>query len=160
VDDFGISYTGRDNAEHLMASIKKSYDISSNWTGGAYCGLKIDFDYINGTVDLSMPGYIKAYLHKYQHPSPTRPEHAPHQWNMPVYGAKTQYVQDTQDSPALLPKDVTCLQQLGGTLLYYARAVEPTLIMLVNVLDSEQTRATAATADKIIKLLNSCNTHP
>jgi hypothetical protein len=32
--------------------------------------------------------------------------------------------------------------------------------MLVNVLASEQTRATAATVDKIIKLLNYCTTHP
>jgi hypothetical protein len=89
--------------------------------------------------DLSMPGYIKAKLHKYQHPSPTHPEHAPHQWNLPIYGAKTQYVEDTQDSPDLSPKDVTHLQQLGGTLLYYARAVNPPLIMPVNVLASEQT---------------------
>jgi hypothetical protein len=97
-DDFGIQYIGRNNAEHLMASIKKNDDISSDWTGSAYCGLKIDWNYINGTVYLSIPGYIKAELHKYQHPEPTRPEHAPHQWNPPIYCAKTQYVEDTQDS--------------------------------------------------------------
>jgi hypothetical protein len=50
---------------------------------------------------------------------------------------------------------MTHLQQLGGALLYYARAGSP-----VNVLASEQTKATAATADKIIKLLNYCTTHP
>jgi hypothetical protein len=117
VDDFGIKYIGLDNAEHLMASIKKNDDILSDWEGSAYCGLKLDWDHINGTVDLSMPGYIKADLYKYQHPAPTLPEHAPHQWNMPVYGAKTQYAEDTQDSPVLSSKDVTRLQQLGGTLL-------------------------------------------
>jgi hypothetical protein len=99
-------------------------------------------------------------LHKYQHPAPTRTEHVPHQWNPPVYGAKTQYVEDTQDSPALSPKDVTHLQLIGGTLIYYARGVDPALIMPVNVLASELTRATSATADKIIKLLNYCTTHP
>jgi hypothetical protein len=143
-----------------MVLIKKNYDISSNWTGSAYCSLKLDWDYINGTVDLPMPGYIKAALHKYQHPAPTRPEHATYQCNPPVYGAKTQYVQDTQDSTALLPKYVTHLQQLGGTLLYYVHAVDPTLIMPVNVLASEKTRATTATEEKIIKLLNYCTTHP
>jgi hypothetical protein len=35
VDDFGIKYIGHDNAEHLMALIKKNYDISSDWTGSA-----------------------------------------------------------------------------------------------------------------------------
>jgi hypothetical protein len=62
--------------------------------------------------------------------------------------------------PALSPKEVTSLQQLGGSLLYYARVLDPPLIMPVNVLASEQTKATAATADKIIKLLNYCTTHP
>jgi hypothetical protein len=143
-----------------MASIKKNYAISSDWTSSDYCRLKLDWNYTNGTVDLSMHGYIKAALHNYQHPAPTRPEHAPHKWNPPAYGAKTQYVEDKQDSPVLSPKDVDHLQQLGGTLLYYARAVDPTLIMSVNALASEETRATAATADKIIKLLNYCTTHP
>jgi hypothetical protein len=54
-----------------------------------------------------MPGYIKAELHEYQHPAPMCPEHAPHQWNPPICGAKTQYVEDTQDTPALSPKEVT-----------------------------------------------------
>jgi hypothetical protein len=52
------------------------------------------------------------------------------------------------------------LQQLTGTLLYYARAVDPTLTMPINVLASEQSTATEVTADKVIKLLNYCNTHP
>jgi hypothetical protein len=114
----------------------------------------------NRTVDLSMPGYIKAALHKYQHAAPTRPEHAPHTWNPPVYGAKTQYVEDENNSPALSAKDVNKVQQLMGKFLYYARAVDPTLIMPINVLASEQTKATSDTADKVIKLLNYCNTHP
>jgi hypothetical protein len=72
-----------------------------------------------------MPGYINAELHKYQHASPTRPEHAPHTWNPPVYGAKTQYVEDENNSPALSAKDVNRLQQLTGTLLYYATLIQP-----------------------------------
>jgi hypothetical protein len=43
--------------------------------------------------------------------------------------------------------------------LYYARAVDPTLIMPINVLSSEQKKATAYTAEKVIKLLNYCTTH-
>jgi hypothetical protein len=101
-----------------------------------------------------MPGYIKSALHKYQHPAPARPEHAPHTWNPPIYGAKTQFVADKTTSPALSDKDVNKLQQLTGTLLYYARDIDPTLIMPINVLASEQSNATEVTADKVIKLLN------
>jgi hypothetical protein len=70
VDGFGIKYMGRKNVEHLMASIKKKCEFSSDRTGSAYCWLKIDWDYANGMVDLYMPGHIKAALHKYQHPAP------------------------------------------------------------------------------------------
>jgi hypothetical protein len=69
-------------------------------------------------------------------------------------------VENETTSPALSAKDVNKLQQLMGTLLYYARAVDPTLIMPINVLASEQSRDTADTADKVIKLINYCNTHP
>jgi hypothetical protein len=155
VDDFGVKYVGREHAERLMACIKNNYNISR---------LTLEWDYKKRTVDLSMPGYIKAalhkYQHKYQHAAPTRPEHAPHTWNPPVYGAKTQYVEYETTSPALSDKDINKLQQPTVTLLYYARAVDTTLIMSINVLASEKSRATAVTADKVIKLLNYCNTHP
>jgi hypothetical protein len=69
-------------------------------------------------------------------------------------------VEDETTSPALSDKDVNKLRQLRGTLLYYARAVDPTLIMPINNLASEQSKTTAVTADKVIKLINYCNTHP
>jgi hypothetical protein len=150
VDDFGVKYVGREHAEHLMECIKNNYNISNDWKGSAYCGLTLEWGYKNRTVDLSMPGYIKEALHKYQHAAPARPEHAPHTWNPPIYGAKTQYVEDETTSPELSDKDVNKLQQFTGTLLYYARAVDA----------SEQSKATSVTADKVIKLLNYCNTHP
>jgi hypothetical protein len=73
---------------------------------------------------------------------------------------QTQFVSETTPSPALSDKEVNKLQQLTGTLLYYERAVDPTLIMPINVLASEQSNATEVTADKVIKPLNYCNTHP
>jgi hypothetical protein len=128
VDGFGVKYVGQEHAEHFMACIKKNYNISSDWNGGAYCGLTLDWDYNDRKMDLSMPGYIKAALHKYQHP-----EHAPHTWNPPIYGAKKQFDIEATSSPALSEKEVNKLQQLTGKLLYYARDVDPTLIMPINV---------------------------
>jgi hypothetical protein len=55
-DDFGVKYVGREHAEHLMACIKKNYNISSDWNGRAYCGLTLYWDCKNRTVDLSIPG--------------------------------------------------------------------------------------------------------
>jgi hypothetical protein len=69
-------------------------------------------------------------------------------------------VENETTSSALSDKDVNKLQQLTGTQLNYARAVDPTLIMPINVLASEQSKATSETSYKVIKLLNYCNTHP
>jgi hypothetical protein len=91
------------------------------------------------------------------------PQHAQnthHTRGIHLYMAPKHYVEDETNIPALSDKDVNKLQQLTGTLLYYARAVDPTLIMPINVLASEQSKAPAVTADKVIKLLNYCNTHP
>jgi hypothetical protein len=69
-------------------------------------------------------------------------------------------VSDPTPNPAISDKDVNKLQQLTGTLLYYARAVDTTLSIPINVLASEQSNATEVTADKVLKLLNYCHTHP
>jgi hypothetical protein len=151
---------GQEHAEHVKASIEKHYQIYCDWTGNAYCGIQLDWDYKNKFVDLFMLGYVKEALHKLQRPTPTLPENDPHTWSPPVYDVKTQYIEVHQDSPLFTQKDVTHIQQLSGMLLYYARAVDPTLILPVNILASEQTQATSATADKIIKLFNDCATHP
>jgi hypothetical protein len=124
---------GQKHVEHLKSSIEKHYQISCDWTGSAYCGLQLDWDYKNRCVDLSTPGNIKAVLHKFQHPTPKLPENAPHTWSPPVYGSKTQYNEEQKDIPMLPQNDVTRIEQLAGTLLYYSRSVDPTLILPVNV---------------------------
>jgi hypothetical protein len=154
VDDFGIKYVGQEHEEHLKASIDKHYQISCDWTGSAYYGLQLDWDYKNKFVDLSMPAYIKSAVHKLQHPT------APPTRSPPVYGAKTHYSEAHQDIPLLPQKDVTHIQHLASTLLHYVRAMDPPLILPVNVLASEQTQTTITTVDKVITLLNYCATHP
>jgi hypothetical protein len=56
VNTFGIKYVGVEYAEILKACIEKHYEIFCDWTGSAYCGIKLDWDYEGKIVDLSMPG--------------------------------------------------------------------------------------------------------
>ena len=42
VDDFGKKYFTKDDANHLLNSLKKHYAISTDWEGGNYLGLTID----------------------------------------------------------------------------------------------------------------------
>jgi hypothetical protein len=47
-----------------------------------------------------------------------------------------------------------------GALLYYAQAVDPTLMSAVSSIVSQQATATEDTATKLLQLLNYCATHP
>jgi hypothetical protein len=160
VDDFGIQYVGKTHADHLIAAIKEHYPFSTDWDGTVYCGVNLRWDYKNRTVDLSMPGYVTALLNKYQHPTPTRPQHSPHAWTAPNYGAKIQLTAPTDESASLPPAEVKRIQQVTGTLLYYARAVDATMLPALGTIAAQQSKATTATATAVHQLLDYAHTHP
>ena len=88
VDDFGVKYFSKADAQHLIDTIKENYELSIDWEGTLYCGLTLNWQYEKGYVDVSMPGYVERALTKFQHPAPLRPQHAPHKWIEPVYGSR------------------------------------------------------------------------
>jgi hypothetical protein len=106
-----------------------------------------------------MPGYIAAALHKFQHPNPKQPYHSPSQWNIPTYGAKVQLTNPIDLSPAMSEAQTKNLQQVVGTFLFYARAVNPTLLHALNALSAAQSKGAQATAKALFHLLNYCATH-
>ena len=36
VDNFGVKYVGKDNAEHLISSLQEDYTITHDWEGNIY----------------------------------------------------------------------------------------------------------------------------
>ena len=67
-----------------------------------------------------MPGYITRALSRFLHPAPKHPEISPHPWERPNYGSKTQLTPVLDTSPAISSADKLRLQEVLGTLLYYA----------------------------------------
>ena len=59
VDNFGTKYVNKEDVDHLITSIKTTYTLTKDWTGNLYCGIALEWDYKNGHVNISMPGYIK-----------------------------------------------------------------------------------------------------
>lgn len=90
VDDFGIKYMNNEDLIHLLSTLQANYGVTVDKEGRNFCGLTIDWNYKQGYVDISIPGYIEKVLLKYQHPKPKRPEFSPHKHVEPVYGAKQQ----------------------------------------------------------------------
>jgi hypothetical protein len=118
------------------------------------------WDYILRTCELSMPGYIPATLYKFKHIAPSRPQHSPHRFNAPQYGTKVQLTDPIDLSPLLDVIAKKRIQQIVGTLLYYARAVDNTLLVALSALASEQSVATERTNQSIQQLLDYCHTNP
>ena len=62
VDDFGVRYTNRCDVDRLLDILRTSYHFTTDWTGQRYIGLTLHWDYINRTLDITMPGYIERAL--------------------------------------------------------------------------------------------------
>jgi Reverse transcriptase (RNA-dependent DNA polymerase) len=157
VDDFGVKYVGQQNAQHLIDTLSNKYKITTNWTGTLYCGITLDWDYVNHTVTLSMPGYIKRALQRFTHTADAIPEHAPHTSVLPQYGAPIQYTETPDTSAPLNKIGVKRVQAIVGVFLYYARPIDSTMMVALNDIATSQAKATEDTAKACVKLLN-CST--
>jgi hypothetical protein len=108
--------------------------MTEDWTGRLDCGIKLDWDYKNKTVDLSMPGYTADALHKFQHKEPLWPQHTPYPARVPQYGSKVQLMPELDTSASLSPAGKKRIQQVVGSLLYYGLAVYPSISNVISAL--------------------------
>ena len=69
-------------------------------------------------------------------------------------------MQPEYDMTPLKPAGITLLQEIIGVLLYYAHAVNSTMLVTLGSLASAQSKGTEATAHASTQLLNYCATHP
>jgi hypothetical protein len=159
VDDFAVKYVGKQHAEHLRNALLRTYELTTDWTATVYSGMTLKWDYDKRTCDISMPGYVSNVLSKFQHDSPKHPQHTPSRYVTPVYGAKTQYA-TKDETPPLTAQQCLSIQKVTGSVLYYARAVDPTVLMLLNDIATEQTKATEKTQSATIQMLDYLATHP
>ena len=158
VDDFGIKYTKEADLQHFLQALQARYTISIDKTAKNFVGMTLDWNYENKTIDISMPEYISSLLKNIKHSKHTI-EHAPHKYNVPSYGAKTQLAPDPDTSQRLPIQDKQRIQKIIGSLLYYGRAVDPTILVALSTIASQQNTPTTNTAQAVTKLLNYVATH-
>ena len=160
VDDFGIKSYSHDDTQHLINALKSNYTISVDMSGTHYCGLTLDWNYQENHVDISMPGYITKLLHKLQHQIKKSPQYTPYIWNPPKFGTKRQYAQEASKLPVLDKKDIKYVQTVVGSLLYYSRAIDPTMLTALNEIATVQSKPTSDTLTKCQVLLDYAATYP
>ena len=160
VDDFGVKYNSINDALHLINTLKIRYKITVDWEGSIFCGIHLNWNYQQGEVTLSMPNYVNKALQRFNHQSPTRPQHSPHPYTTPNYGAKVQYAQPLQTTD-LTPAQKKYVQQVLGVFLFYARAIDSTMLAAVGTMAASL--STARWADiqpRIAHFLDYAATHP
>ena len=140
---------------------KKKYTVTTDWDGKLFCGINLEWDYNKRTVDMAMHNYMQKALQRFQHPHPSKPQHSPHQWTAPKYGAKTQFADPTAAFDALSAKEKLYCQEFIGVFLYYARAIDSTMLPAVGSIASNLAHAPfSALSEKIKQLLDYGATHP
>ena len=81
VDDFGAKYWSKEDADHLCNAIGMTYKYAVDREGQNYYGLSLDWNYVLGYVDISMPKYMPDTLKKLIHTPNISPQYAPHKHN-------------------------------------------------------------------------------
>ncbi len=154
VNKFGVKYVSKEHIEHLIVAIKENYELVEDWSGDLYFGIKLAWDYNAQTLDISMPGYICKMLLEYKHRMPTRPQHCPYAPAPKQYGAAAQFPLPIDISPKLSPEEIKDIQQVIRSILYYAHAVDITILMALSLIAIEQSKGTTNTMEKETQLLD------
>ena len=162
VDDFGVKYVNEEDIAHLKQALtatnpetgKPMFEITVDDEGESFCGLHMDWDYEKREVHVSIPGYVETALKRFKHEKPDKPQHQPYPHNPKKYGAKAQYVEPKDDSPLLNKDDKRFIQEVTGTFLFYARAVDATMLTALSSLASEQANPTQRTMEKVKQFLD------
>ena len=91
---------------------------------------------------VSIPNYVIKALHKFQHLTPKRAQYALHQWTRPDYGATKQLANPLDTSPPIPEEQKRSIQKIIVTFLYYVRAVDCTMLPVLNTLAEQQSSPT------------------
>jgi hypothetical protein len=101
-----------------------------------------------------MAKYVIKQLTKYGHVAPLKPQHCPYSPNPIKYGKDNQATSPLDDSPLLNEAGKKRVQQIVGSFLYYARAVDPTILMALSEISSQQAAPTENTMKRVNQFLD------
>jgi len=107
-----------------------------------------------------MPNYVQKKLIEYEHIKPKRPQNCPYSPNPIQYGKATQDPLP-EDTSNLLDKDgKKFVQQVIGSFLFYARAIDMTILLALNAIAGAQAAPTQNTLKRVHQLLDYMATNP
>ena len=159
VDDFGVKYNDKADAQHLIDTLSPHYDLTIDWEGKKYLGMTIEHDPVRKTLALSMPGYVGKALCRFRVPVPKRRIDAPAYCPPPNY-SKAQLVDPEDMTEPLRKEEITHIQQVIGVFLYYARCIDITAITTLNKMSKQLAKPTHRLIRRINYFLAYMASHP
>ena len=158
VDDFGIKYTDKADVEHLVTALREKYPLKVDWKAEQYIGIHLKWNYIDREVLCSMDGYVEQALKEFNHIIPKQQHSGPSKIERPDYGAKVQYVKEDLTNK-LNEEQIKFIQRVTGKFLFYARAIDDTMLHAINDIASSTANGTEATLAATRYFLNyaACN---
>jgi hypothetical protein len=135
VDDFGVKYKRKEDVRHLAEVLKSKYIVKEDWTGRSYVGFQIDRDEGDGTITISMPGYIDDAIKRFNISTSERVTNP----------AAAEDLSDPDLSTPATDAQRKRVQEIIGVLLYYARAIDSSILTRVSKVSTQQSKATVAT---------------
>jgi hypothetical protein len=158
VDDFAIIWKDKQGIKHLIQTLRKLYTVKVDWAGSRYLGMDIAVDRVHRHVTISMPGYIQKLLRKVR-PDGIKAASTPAIYYPPNYKTPQAQTATVDSSPAATKAQQHQLQVVVGTLLYYARTVDPSILTAVHELGSVQASPTLHDMQKVERLLQYVSSH-
>ena len=162
VDDFGVKYTNNRDAQHLIDHLNSQYKTTVDWEGRVFCGMHLKWDYtsLRRSVELTIPNYVKRALIRFMHVASKSSQHSPHPFTPPTYGAKQQYADPITDT-TLSPSEKKWIEEVVGVFLYYARAIDSTMLLPIgSIASAKSTDSYANLKHRINHFLDYAATHP
>jgi hypothetical protein len=101
-----------------------------------------------------MPGYLSKALLQFKHSTLKKKQNLLHPHVTLQYETKIQYTADDDDSYPLNKEETKYVQKVAGTLLYYGRAVDNTILPKLSTIATEQAKPTKKTMEVIKQLLD------
>ena len=107
-----------------------------------------------------MLSYVSNARKRFNHTAPQKTQDQPFPHVKPNYGAKAQYSASGDTSTPLSKDKKRSVQEVVGTFLYYARAVDATMLPELGSIASQQAAPTEQTLKRLQQLLHYAATYP
>ncbi len=159
-DNFGVKYVGIECFNHLLDLLKKFHGVQCNMAGDEFAGINIKWDNVGCPCHISMPDYIKNLLIKFKHPWHTKPRCSPYKCLLIAYSAKAQLTPEVDTSDLLDNHHKRRIQEIVGSLLYYAQAVDNKVLVAASSVAARQSYDTVATEQAVHLLLDYVAPYP